>query len=120
MIEIIRHGIIAFYFIAIPFLLIYEAWKFIVRIVKGLVYDHDSKEWITKEEKEKNKLKERQKNREILLVVENHTTTNKDDRFYFFEKSCGLSAYILGVNPFDQPGVEEYKKNMFAILGRDK
>lgn len=72
--------------IAIPFLLIYEAWKFIVRIVKGLVYDHDSKEWITKEEKEKNKLKERQKNREIPLVVENHTTTNKDDRFYFFEK----------------------------------
>ena len=36
--------------------------------------------------------------------------------FYFFEKACGLSGYILGVNPFDQPGVEAYKKNMFALL----
>ncbi|MGI6585046.1 MAG: glucose-6-phosphate isomerase [Lutisporaceae bacterium] len=37
---------------------------------------------------------------------------------YFFEKACGLSGYLLGVNPFDQPGVEEYKKNMFALLGK--
>ena len=37
---------------------------------------------------------------------------------YFFEKSCALSAYMLGVNPFDQPGVEAYKRNMFALLGR--
>ena len=36
--------------------------------------------------------------------------------FYFFEKACGISAYILGVNPFNQPGVEAYKKNMFALL----
>ncbi|MDR1103356.1 MAG: glucose-6-phosphate isomerase [Tannerella sp.] len=36
--------------------------------------------------------------------------------FYFFEKSCGISGYVLGVNPFDQPGVEAYKKNMFALL----
>ena len=36
--------------------------------------------------------------------------------FYFFEKACALSGYILGVNPFDQPGVEAYKKNMFALL----
>ncbi len=35
---------------------------------------------------------------------------------YFFEKACGLSGYVLGVNPFDQPGVEAYKKNMFALL----
>ncbi len=35
---------------------------------------------------------------------------------YFFEKACGISGYILGVNPFDQPGVEEYKRNMFALL----
>lgn len=35
---------------------------------------------------------------------------------YFFEKACGISGYILGVNPFDQPGVEAYKKNMFALL----
>ncbi|MDD2490833.1 MAG: glucose-6-phosphate isomerase, partial [Bacteroidales bacterium] len=38
--------------------------------------------------------------------------------FYFFEKACGISAYILNVNPFDQPGVEEYKVNMFALLGK--
>jgi glucose-6-phosphate isomerase len=38
--------------------------------------------------------------------------------FTFFEKACGISGYILGVNPFDQPGVEAYKKNMFALLGK--
>jgi glucose-6-phosphate isomerase len=38
--------------------------------------------------------------------------------FYFFEKACGVSGYVLGVNPFDQPGVEAYKKNMFALLGK--
>ncbi len=38
--------------------------------------------------------------------------------FYFFEKACGISAYMLGVNPFDQPGVEDYKQNMFALLGK--
>lgn len=37
---------------------------------------------------------------------------------YFFELACGISGYILGVNPFDQPGVEAYKKNMFALLGK--
>ena len=37
---------------------------------------------------------------------------------YFFEIACGISGYILGVNPFDQPGVEAYKKNMFALLGK--
>ncbi|MCQ2015647.1 glucose-6-phosphate isomerase [Clostridium butyricum] len=37
---------------------------------------------------------------------------------YFFEKACGISGYLLGVNPFDQPGVEAYKKNMFALLGK--
>lgn len=37
---------------------------------------------------------------------------------YFFEKACALSGYLLGVNPFDQPGVEAYKKNMFALLGK--
>ena len=37
---------------------------------------------------------------------------------YFFEKACGISGYALGVNPFDQPGVEAYKKNMFALLGK--
>ncbi|MCI9472177.1 MAG: glucose-6-phosphate isomerase [Lachnospiraceae bacterium] len=38
--------------------------------------------------------------------------------FYFFEFACGVSGYVLGVNPFDQPGVESYKKNMFALLGK--
>ena len=37
---------------------------------------------------------------------------------YFFERACGISGYILGVNPFDQPGVEAYKKNMFALLDK--
>jgi len=37
---------------------------------------------------------------------------------YFFEKACGMSGYLLGVNPFDQPGVEAYKQNMFALLGK--
>ena len=38
--------------------------------------------------------------------------------FYFFEFACGVSGYVLGVNPFNQPGVESYKKNMFALLGK--
>jgi len=38
--------------------------------------------------------------------------------FYFFEKTCGISGYVLGVNPFNQPGVEAYKKNMFALLNK--
>ena len=37
---------------------------------------------------------------------------------YFFEVGCGMSGLLLGVNPFDQPGVEAYKKNMFALLGK--
>lgn len=37
---------------------------------------------------------------------------------YFFEKACAVSGYLNGVNPFDQPGVEAYKKNMFALLGK--
>jgi len=37
---------------------------------------------------------------------------------YFFEKACAISGYVLGINPFNQPGVEAYKKNMFALLGK--
>lgn len=37
---------------------------------------------------------------------------------YFFEKAVAISGYLLGVNPFNQPGVESYKKNMFALLGK--
>lgn len=40
------------------------------------------------------------------------------EMIYFFEKACGISGYMLGVNPFDQPGVEAYKRNMFALLGK--
>ncbi len=36
----------------------------------------------------------------------------------FLEKACGISGYVLGVNPFDQPGVESYKLNMFALMGK--
>ena len=43
---------------------------------------------------------------------------NLGQLFYFFEMACGISAYLLGVNPFDQPGVEEYKKRMFELLGK--
>ena len=39
---------------------------------------------------------------------------------YFFEKACAISGYLLGVNPFDQPGVEGYKKNMFRLLGKPR
>jgi len=40
------------------------------------------------------------------------------EMIFFFEMACALSGYILGVNPFDQPGVEAYKRNMFALLGK--
>ena len=45
-------------------------------------------------------------------------TQKLGELFYFFELSCGISAYLLGVNPFDQPGVELYKRNMFTLLGK--
>jgi len=46
------------------------------------------------------------------------TNEKLGELFYFFELSCGISAYMLGVNPFDQPGVEFYKRNMFQLLGK--
>ncbi len=54
----------------------------------------------------------------ITISMEQIDEYNLGQLFYFFEKACGLSAYVLGVNPFDQPGVESYKKNMFALLGK--
>ena len=54
----------------------------------------------------------------ILISAEQADEYNMGQLVYFFEKSCALSAYMLGVNPFDQPGVEAYKRNMFALLGR--
>ena len=54
----------------------------------------------------------------ILLEVCDRTPESLGYLMYFFEFACGISGYILGVNPFNQPGVEAYKKNMFALLGK--
>lgn len=54
----------------------------------------------------------------ILLEAERLDAFNLGALFYFFEFACGVSAYMLGINPFDQPGVEDYKQNMFALLGK--
>ncbi len=55
---------------------------------------------------------------QLQVVIERINEFNLGGLFYFFEKACGISAYMLGVNPFNQPGVEAYKKNMFALLGK--
>ena len=55
---------------------------------------------------------------QLSVSVERINEYNLGALFYFFEKACGISAYVLGVNPFNQPGVEAYKKNMFALLGK--
>ena len=54
----------------------------------------------------------------VLLEVESLTEFNLGYLIYFFEKACAISGYLMGVNPFNQPGVESYKKNMFALLGK--
>lgn len=54
----------------------------------------------------------------IVVKVPELTPYYFGQMVYFFEKACGISGYLLGVNPFDQPGVEDYKKNMFALLGK--
>ncbi len=54
----------------------------------------------------------------LRIEIEQLDPYNLGALFYFFEKACGISAYMIGVNPFDQPGVEAYKKNMFALLGK--
>ena len=54
----------------------------------------------------------------VLLELEDRTAHSLGYMIYFFEKACAISGYLLGVNPFDQPGVEAYKKNMFALLGK--
>ncbi|MBZ9606519.1 glucose-6-phosphate isomerase [Clostridium estertheticum] len=54
----------------------------------------------------------------IILNVPALTAYNFGHMVYFFEKALAISGYLLGVNPFDQPGVEAYKKNMFALLGK--
>ena len=54
----------------------------------------------------------------ILIQVADRTPKSLGYLMYFFEFACGISGYLLGVNPFNQPGVEAYKKNMFALLGK--
>lgn len=54
----------------------------------------------------------------IVLEAEKMDEYELGYMIYFFEKACAISGYILGVNPFNQPGVESYKKNMFALLGK--
>lgn len=54
----------------------------------------------------------------LVLHVRDFSEESLGYLIYFFEKACAISGYLLGVNPFDQPGVESYKKNMFALLGK--
>ncbi|ONI39958.1 glucose-6-phosphate isomerase [Candidatus Epulonipiscium fishelsonii] len=54
----------------------------------------------------------------IVINIEQMDAFTFGKLVYFFEKACGISGYLLRVNPFDQPGVEEYKRNMFALLGK--
>ena len=54
----------------------------------------------------------------MVLQADEIDADTVGELFYFFELSCGISAYMLGVNPFNQPGVEFYKKNMFHLLGK--
>jgi glucose-6-phosphate isomerase len=54
----------------------------------------------------------------LVVTIKDMTPYTFGYLVYFFEKACGVSGYLLGVNPFDQPGVEAYKKNMFALLGK--
>lgn len=54
----------------------------------------------------------------FVIRVDKPDEENLGRLIYFFEKACAVSGYLLGVNPFDQPGVEAYKKNMFALLGK--
>ncbi len=54
----------------------------------------------------------------LIVNIPSQDEFSLGELFYFFEFACGLSGYMLGVNPFNQPGVESYKRNMFALLGK--
>ncbi len=54
----------------------------------------------------------------IMIEMDDTTEESLGYLIYFFEKACAVSGYVLGVNPFNQPGVESYKSNMFALLGK--
>ena len=54
----------------------------------------------------------------LLVSIPAQDERSLGELFYFFEFACGVSGYILGINPFNQPGVEFYKANMFKLLGK--
>jgi glucose-6-phosphate isomerase len=54
----------------------------------------------------------------LVVEIPEASAYHLGELIYFFEKACGISGYLLGVNPFDQPGVEAYKANMYALLGK--
>lgn len=54
----------------------------------------------------------------MVVTIDELNEYNFGELVYFFEKACGISGHLMGINPFDQPGVEAYKKNMFALLGK--
>ena len=54
----------------------------------------------------------------LKFVIPQQDAFSLGELFYTYEFACGVSGYVLGINPFDQPGVESYKKNMFALLGK--
>ena len=54
----------------------------------------------------------------LRITIDKLDEENLGHLIYFFEKACAMSGLMLGVNPFNQPGVEEYKKNMFKLLGK--
>lgn len=54
----------------------------------------------------------------MIIELDDTTEESLGCLIYFFEKACAVSGYLLGVNPFNQPGVESYKANMFALLGK--
>jgi glucose-6-phosphate isomerase len=54
----------------------------------------------------------------MIVTIPEATPYYLGQLIYFFEKACAISGYLLAVNPFNQPGVESYKKNMFALLGK--
>ena len=53
-----------------------------------------------------------------IIEVERMNAYDLGELIYFFERACAVSGYVLGVNPFNQPGVETYKRNMFALLDK--
>ena len=54
----------------------------------------------------------------VIVETDGKSARDLGQLIYFFEYGCGLSGYLIDVNPFDQPGVEAYKQNMFALLGK--